>query len=183
MRALRKRHRTHHEEEPIHESLRREKRASIPGHLGAKDVMGGEPSAATIIQDSLPQPEEDQAIGGEMSRLRTLIKHHVQSYYHTAPLEPSLMSAVDANQAALADFSHGHLSPSMLTSLLLNPKTRLVTIRSCLAWAMTSRIELTCSSDTSFLPPEVVSCINSMIDVKTEDRSRLSRLREHSSRF
>jgi len=145
--------------------------------------MGGEPSAATIIQDSLPQPEEDQAIEGEMSRLRTLIKHHVKSYYHTAPLEPSLMSAVNANQAALANYTHGHLSPSMLTSLLLNPQTRLVTIRLCLAWTMISRIELTCGSETSFMPPVVANCINSMSGVKTDDRSRLSRLREYNSTF
>ncbi len=148
----------------------------MPGFSVATANRDGEPSATAVIQDSLPQPEEDQAIGGEMSRLRTLIKHHAQSYYHTAPLKPSIMSAANANPAVLATFMHDHLSPPMLTSLLLDPKTRLVTIRLCLAWTMFSRIELTCNSDVSFLPPEVASCINSMSDVKTKDRSKLCRI-------
>ena len=165
------------EEEPDSFSLEKRTGASTSNNLVAKETLVEEPSAAATIQDSLPQPEEDQAIAGETSRLRTLIKHHVQSYYHNAPLEASLMSATNANVASLANLAHGQLSTSRLNSLLLNPKTRLATIRSCLAWTMISRIQLTCRSDSSFLPPEVSSWMNTTSAVETRDQSKLLTVR------
>ena len=134
-------------------------------------------SAAATIQNSLPQPEEDQAISGEMSRLRTLIKHHVQSYYHSASLEVSKMTAAKANVTSLGMFTHGQLSTSRLNSLLLNPKTRLATIRYCLAWTMMSRIQFTCPSDISFLPLEVSIWMNTISTVETRDQRELFTVR------
>ena len=39
-----------------------------------------ERSAGAIIARALPLPADDQMIGGEMSKLCTLMKNHVQSY-------------------------------------------------------------------------------------------------------
>ena len=159
------------EEESNNFPLRKTTGATTSNYFAAKESTVHELSAIPTIQDALPQPEEDQAIGGEMSRLRTLIKHHVQSYYHTVPLEASQMSAAKANAASLATFAYSQLSTSHLNSLLQNPKTRLATIRSCLAWTMTSRIQPTCPSDTSFLPPEISSWMNTVSTVETRDQS------------
>ena len=172
MRASRNRHGIRGGEKgPVQYSLRAEKGASNPKKKEATEVALADLGPAAIVQDSLPQPEEDQAIGGEVSRLRTLIKHHVQSYYHTAPLEPSLMGSAKANQASLVNFSQGQPPRSDLTSLLLNPKTRFIAIRFCIAWTIISRIEFTCHSDISFLPPEIADCMSSMSGAESGNKS------------
>ncbi|KAL8974541.1 MAG: hypothetical protein Q9197_001219 [Variospora fuerteventurae] len=117
--------------------------------------------AVTMIEKHLPQPAEDQALGGEMSRLRTSIKNHVQSYYHTDAVRQG--GVVD--QAALALVAAGNmpLIASTLGSLLANPATRVVAIRFCIAWVAISRIEQhNCEPSRSFLPPEVAGCLRSI---------------------
>ncbi|KAI4115369.1 MAG: hypothetical protein LQ341_007739 [Variospora aurantia] len=118
-------------------------------------------AAVTMIEKHLPQPAEDQALGGEMSRLRTSIKNHVQSYYHTDAVRRG--GVVD--QAALALVAAGNmpLIASTLGSLLANPATRVVAIRFCIAWVAISRIEQhNCEPGRSFLPPEVAGCLMSI---------------------
>lgn len=118
-------------------------------------------AAVAMIEKHLRQPAEDQALGGEMSRLRTSIKNHVQSYYHTDAVRQG--GVVD--QAALALVAEGNmpLIASTLGSLLANPATRVVAIRFCIAWVAISRIEQrNCEPGRSFLPPEVAGCLMSI---------------------
>ncbi|KAL8955915.1 MAG: hypothetical protein Q9193_006395, partial [Seirophora villosa] len=121
-----------------------------------KSVSSPNPSTpAAMIDKNLPQPAEDQALGGEMSRLRTAIKNHVQSYYHT----DSVRGSVD--QAALGLVAAGNmpLIASTLGTLLANPATRIVAIRFCITWVAISRIDHNCDPSKSFLPPEIASCL------------------------
>ncbi|KAL8765364.1 MAG: hypothetical protein Q9209_007550 [Squamulea sp. 1 TL-2023] len=115
-------------------------------------------SPAGMIDKSLPQPAEDQALGGEMSRLKTAIKNHVQSYYHTN----SVRGSVD--QVALGLIATGNmpLIASTLGSVLSNPVTRMTAIRFCITWTVVSRIDQNCEPSLSFLPPEIASCLLSI---------------------
>lgn len=109
---------------------------------------------------SLPQPSGDHAIDGELSRLGTLIKNYVQSYYLTAAPDMEIDKVGQAAMEAL-----GQDLPVMiptLAKLLSNQSTRIRAIRFCVAWMLTSKIELNCDPDSTFLPPEISSCMGSM---------------------
>ncbi|KAL8953631.1 MAG: hypothetical protein Q9222_000517 [Ikaeria aurantiellina] len=136
-----------------------------------KSVSSPDPSSpAGMIERNLPQPVEDQALGGEMSRLRTAIKNHVQSYYHTN----STGGTVD--QVALASVAAGNmpLIASTLGSLLSNPATRIVAIRFCITWTTISRIDQNCEPSLSFLPPEVASCLTSINGSKEDTNTGMA---------
>ncbi|KAL9607047.1 MAG: hypothetical protein Q9167_008001 [Letrouitia subvulpina] len=112
-----------------------------------KSGHGGMPSdvssAAAVVERNLPQPADDQAISGEISRLRTLIKNHAQSYYHS---NPARASATGIDQGALGAIAMGNMPiiTSTLTTLLSSPSTRMSAIRFCIAWTAISRIDLGC---------------------------------------
>lgn len=133
-----------------------------------KSVASPDPSSpAGVVDRNLPQPAEDQALGGEMSRLRTSIKNHVQSYYHTN----SVPGSVD--QAALGLVAAGNmpLIASTLASLLSNPMTRVTAIRFCIAWVAISRVDQYCEPSRSFLPPEIASCLVSIASAREDPSS------------
>ncbi|KAL8932064.1 MAG: hypothetical protein Q9216_006977 [Gyalolechia sp. 2 TL-2023] len=127
-------------------------------------------SPTGVIERNLPQPAEDQALGGELSRLGTSIKNHVQSYYHTN----NVVGSVD--QAALGIIAAGNmpLIASSLGSLLSNPSTRLTAIRFCIAWVAISRIDPGCEPDRSFLPPEIAGCLVSIAGAREDPSTRMA---------
>ena len=133
--------------------------------------------AAAVVERNIPQPAEDQAIGGEMSRLRTLIKNHVQSYYHSNPVGPTV---ANADQGALGIVAVGNMPviTSTLATLLTNPSTRTSAIRLCIAWTAISRIDLSCEPGSSFLPPEVARILTSMTGMRDDPQSKYSPLSE-----
>ncbi|KAI4177894.1 MAG: hypothetical protein LQ348_005747, partial [Seirophora lacunosa] len=122
-----------------------------------------------MIEKNLPQPADDQALGGEMSRLRTAIKNHVQSYYHTDNVRGSV------DQAALGVVAAGNmpLIASTLGTLLANPATRIVAIRFCIAWVAISRIDHNCDPSKSFLPPEIATCLVSIGGAREDPSTRM----------
>ncbi|KAL8731718.1 MAG: hypothetical protein Q9181_004199 [Wetmoreana brouardii] len=133
-----------------------------------KSVASPDPSSlGGLVERHLPQPAEDQALGGEMSRLRTSIKNHVNSYYHTNSFRGGV------NKVALGLVAAGNmpLIASTLESLLSDPATRLVAIRFCIAWTVFSRIDQSCDPSTSFLPPEIASCLSSIGSTREESES------------
>ncbi|KAI4234008.1 MAG: hypothetical protein LQ349_004064 [Xanthoria aureola] len=125
-------------------------------------------SPVGMIERSLPQPAEDQALGGELSRLKTAIKNHVQSYYHTN----SVRGGVD--QVALGLIATGNmpLIASTLGSLLSNPVTRMTAIRFCITWTVVSRIDQNCEPSLSFLPPEIASCLLSINSTRDDPSTK-----------
>lgn len=122
-------------------------------------------SAVAIVERALPQPADDQALGGEMSKLRTLIKNHVQSYYHYRHTQESVDS-VNFNEMEVAG-RKSPISTSTLISLLANSKTRFSALRFYLSWITLQRIEPTCDPNRSFLPPEIARFLISV--AKDED--------------
>lgn len=128
-------------------------------------VSSGSP-ITSALENGLPQPLEDKAISGEVSKISNLIKNHVQSYYHSRAISPGMLDYEDLQALG------GNLPVSVgtLGTLLNNSTTRELALRFCLAWVVTSRIQLNDSPNTSFLPPEVAKCIQSMS--QTEHRSR-----------
>ncbi|CAO1605258.1 hypothetical protein XANCAGTX0491_008780 [Xanthoria calcicola] len=125
-------------------------------------------SPVGVIERSLPQPAEDQALGGELSRLKTAIKNHVQSYYHAN----SVRGGVD--QVALGLIATGNmpLIASTLGSLLSNPVTRMTAIRFCITWTVVSRIDQNCEPSLSFLPPEIASCLLSINSTRDDPSTK-----------
>ena len=100
---------------------------------------------------TLPQPLEDQAISGEISKIGNLIKNHVQSYYHSRPVNPGLIDLDDITSLG----SQLPISARILSTLLDKPETREVALRFCIAWVTISRLQNYGSSTDSLLPPEI----------------------------
>ncbi|KAL9606462.1 MAG: hypothetical protein Q9179_000378 [Wetmoreana sp. 5 TL-2023] len=105
-----------------------------------------------------------------MSKLRTSIKNHVNSYYHTNSFRGGL------DRIALGSVAVGNmpLIASTLESLLSDPATRLVAIRFCIAWTIFSRIDQSCDPSTSFLPPEIASCLSSIGSTREDPETRMA---------
>jgi hypothetical protein len=106
-------------------------------------------AAVSVVEKYLPQPAEDDAISGEMSKLRDRIKNHAQSYYHTATVDPALVG--EANLQALSEATG--MTTVALKECLLDPKTRLAAIRLWISWVILSRFGG--NRGRSLLPPEV----------------------------
>lgn len=125
--------------------------------VGADMRELGKVSSFAVVENSLPQPVEDNAIAGEMSMLRDKIKSHIQSYYHKARIDDSRL-----DQTMLSRLMDGTPIPaSKLASLLVNPGTRAVALRFCVSWTITSRFGLGSNNRSTFLPPEIEGCLRS----------------------
>jgi hypothetical protein len=131
-------------------------------------VSSGSP-IALALENGLPQPLEDKAISGEISKISNLIKNHIQSYYHNRAVSPGMIDYDD-----LQALGEGlPISVGTLSTLLNNNATREIALRFCLAWVVTSRIQLNESSNTTFLPPEVAKCMQSMNHAERGSRGTL----------
>ncbi|ORY19168.1 hypothetical protein BCR34DRAFT_595610 [Clohesyomyces aquaticus] len=108
-----------------------------------------------IMDGGLPQPLEDQAITGDMSKLSILIKNHVQSFYHTGRVSPGLLD-LDDLQALGDDLP---LSTGTLSTLIGNSNTREIALRFCIAWVLVSRMQSGGGAGNTFLPPEIARCL------------------------
>lgn len=118
------------------------------------------------LDNGLPQPLEDGAISGEVSKLSNLIKNHVQSFYHQNRAGLGLLDLDD-----LQALGNGlPISPGTLSTLLGNVDTREIALRFSIAWAIISRIQPSGDPGTTFLPPEVATCFQSI--PVTEHRTR-----------
>jgi len=113
--------------------------------------------AVAPIDRYLPQPAEDDAITGELSKIRDKIKNHTQNFYNTSPV-----NAHDIDQSGLLDLAHATgISTSHLAELLANPQTRLSATRLYLAWIILSRVGLEPLVDASYLPNNLATLVTS----------------------
>lgn len=133
----------------------------------AVSLESGSP-IALAMENGLPQPLEDKAISGEISKISNLIKNHVQSYYHTGRVSPGMIDYDDIQALG----SELPVSVGTLSTLLGNAATREIALRFCIAWIVVSRMQLHSPPGTSFLPPEVASCFQSMSLVDRGSRGR-----------
>lgn len=133
-------------------------REKIPA-VKTQAMEDGSPVFPNIDSD-LPQPLEDRAISGEINKLETSIKNHVQSFYHTSRVSPGVLD-MDDLQALGTDLP---ISIGTLSTLLDNSHTREIALRFCIAWTMISRMDLHKDPSISFLPPEIVQSFRGMSD-------------------
>ena len=115
-----------------------------------REVKG---ATATNVDRLLPQPAEDDAIIGGLSKIRDGIKNHVQNYYYSDPISHEIV-----DEARLVDLSQATGIPtSALLKFLFNPATRLPTIRLFLGHLILSSCQGRTDGQPSFLPYEVSS--------------------------
>tara|TARA_R110002003_G_scaffold127_4_gene11891 strand:- start:2369 stop:3292 length:924 start_codon:yes stop_codon:yes gene_type:complete len=100
------------------------------------------------IDNLLPQPESDDTITGEVSKIRDNIKNHIRTYCHSAPLAGGINEAALHNLASAAG-----VSSSALVAALSNPSRRQETLRLVFAWVILSKS--TGGRNTDLLPLEV----------------------------
>ncbi|KAF2728382.1 hypothetical protein EJ04DRAFT_449432 [Polyplosphaeria fusca] len=147
--------------------LHREKGPVVNAH----SVSSGNTLAAAI-DNGLPQPLEDKAITGEVNKLENLIKNHVQSFYHTSRVSPGLLDSDDLQRLGTSL----PISIGTLSTLLDNSTTREIALRFCIAWVLTSRIELRDNATATFLPPEAFHSFQSMYSADQDSRVKSLRL-------
>jgi hypothetical protein len=87
------------------------------------------------IDDLLPQPAEDDAITGDLSKIRDNIKNHVRTYYHSGHV-----SAVDINESGIREIAATTGSnAAVVVVALLNPSTRDTALRSLIGSIILTR--------------------------------------------
>ncbi|KAF2805767.1 uncharacterized protein BDZ99DRAFT_466681 [Mytilinidion resinicola] len=116
-----------------------------------KSVPIATATAVSQIDALLPQPAEDDAITGELSRLRDKIKNHALTFYHTAAVDPVMVDESEFQDVARVT----GIRSMTLCDMLLNPQTRIATIRLFLSYAILSRCGGQGGAGASLLPPEV----------------------------
>lgn len=119
-------------------------------------LESGSPPARSL-DNGLPQPLEDGAIAGEISKISSLIKNHVQSFYHHDRAGLGMLDLDDLQ--ALGSLP---ISPGTLSTLLGNVDTREIALRFSIAWTIISRIQPSDNASTTFLPPEIATCFQSI---------------------
>lgn len=103
------------------------------------------------IDDLLPQPAEDDAISGELSRIRDNIKNHVRTYYHSGPI-----SAADINEVGIRDVAAlTGVSAAALGKALEDPLVRDNALRSIVSSMILTRC--TGERSPSLLPNDVAA--------------------------
>jgi len=122
--------------------------------------------AGVVVTESyLPQPAEDDAIIGELSKLRDNIKNHVQSFYITGPIDPQSI-----DRGVLREVSHDTgIQFQKLQDLLINRTSRNSAIRLCIGWIILSRCDGKGPTDISLLPEEAAAVAALISDIDYKD--------------
>jgi hypothetical protein len=132
--------------------------------FSAKTVpLAGARHSTTGVAGGLPQPLEDKAISGDVSKISNAIKNHVQSYYHTSRISPGLIDYDDLHALG----SNLPISVGTLTTLMGNAATREIALRFIIAWVVVSRLQPSKDPSMSLLPSEVAQCYKT---ISTGDR-------------
>lgn len=128
------------------------------GPLAHNMFLGSGSPAQLGAITGLPQPLEDQAISGEVSKISNLIKNHVQSYYHNRIVSPGIIGingVVELGEDL--PFPTGTLS-----TLLDDITTREVALRFSIAWAIISRLQNYDDPSRTLLPHELCESLRNI---------------------
>jgi hypothetical protein len=109
---------------------------------------------AAGLGGGFPQPLEDKAITGDISKISNAIKNHVQSYYHTTHISSGLIDYDDLHALG----PNLPISVGALTTLMGNAATREIALRFIIAWVVASRLQPSKDPAKSLLPSEVAQC-------------------------
>ncbi|KAK5165271.1 uncharacterized protein LTR77_009369 [Saxophila tyrrhenica] len=163
-------------------------RRAYGGHTVEKSQYGGgmkgpcvaatpAKSAIGTLDAALPQPMQDSDIKGEMSRLGTSIKNHVQSYYSGAPLSQDL--SISAEQLFLvvgtdAPSSKRLYPRSSSVRAGAPPSATVAVIRYIVGWTILQSIQLFDPTETNLLPLGLAKYLSSMVPEAREPGGRLN---------
>jgi hypothetical protein len=117
-------------------------------------VVSGKGLMGAGSRTGLPQPLEDKAISGDISKISNAIKNHVQSYYHNSRVTPGLIDYDDLHALG----SNLPISVGTLTTLLGNAATREIALRFIIAWVLVSKLQPSKDPSKSLLPSELAQC-------------------------
>ncbi|KAF2403092.1 hypothetical protein EJ06DRAFT_319468 [Trichodelitschia bisporula] len=123
---------------------------------------------AMVTDYSLPQPAEDRAIISDLSKLRTKIDSHVQSYYRP----DTGVGDISARKLAAALGPNTPIPAETLAGWLGEPKFRVPALRFFLAWTILSRAQLGSEVDKTLLPPALASLSKALVPVKANNSSQ-----------
>jgi hypothetical protein len=132
-----------------------------------------EDSPAAIVENNLPQPKEDNAIIGDLSKLKNKIEGHIQAFYQTGPANDQ--AALQALPQILGEGSP--IPVSRLAGLLSNSKSRPAVLRSALAWVIVSKIGVESNPRDTFLPAQVTGAVHTLPPTRMDETSRSHILR------
>jgi hypothetical protein len=159
LRRLKRRHTT-----PIASSSRGH--ASHPeSNMGMEKGPTAIAAPVGIIDDLLPQPVEDDAITGDLSRIRDNINNHVRTYYHSGPIP-----ATDVNETGIRDIAAATgTSAAVVVKALADPTNRDKALRSIIAAVILTR----CTGERSpSLLPNDVAAMSASIPVNNGNNCR-----------
>jgi hypothetical protein len=127
----------------------------------------GAVGAASIVENNLPQPKEDNAIIGDLSRIKSRIEGHVDSYYHTAKANNQVVA-----QALSAALGTAFPVPSAkLQELLSNPRKCPALLRAAIAWIIVSRIDVKSGLTETFLPAHLAGATRDLTASRMDETS------------
>ncbi|KAJ4375513.1 hypothetical protein N0V86_007045 [Didymella sp. IMI 355093] len=114
------------------------------------------------IDDLLPQPAEDDAITGDLSKIRDNIRNHVRTYYHSEPI-----STTNINEAGIRDIAASTgTSAAVIAKALADPLTRDNALRSIVGSVILTR----CTGERSpSLLPNDVAALSASIPASNEN--------------
>jgi len=163
-------------------SRRRNRKSSKEGEYGSAHYAGDtkksaavtisipENSSAAIVENSLPQPKEDNAIIGDVSKLKNKIDGHVQTFYQTGHANDQ--GAVHALTQVLGE--HSPIPAQRLKELLSNPRSRPNVLRAALAWVIVNKISLESDPRETFLPSNIAGAFNNLPPNRMDERTRMA---------
>ena len=164
------RYKKRHQKEPAHISHL----PSYNSDIGRQEKGLPTPlkKGVVVTENYLPQPAEDDAIIGELSRLRDNIKNHVQSFYITEPIDPQSL-----DRGVLREVSRDTgIQFSKLQDLLVNRTSRNSALRLCISWMILSRCAGKGPADISLLPEEAAAVAVLISDIDYKDIREFSTL-------
>lgn len=124
--------------------------------------LGGRSPPISPMSDILPLPLEDKAISGEISKVASSIKNHIQSYYHADRVNAAFLDLDDIQAIG----SNLPVTVETLSNLLSNIATREIALRFCVAWVVCARILPGADSKNTLLPLEIADCSKQIANVQ-----------------
>jgi hypothetical protein len=134
-------------------------------------ISVGPGTVESIVENHLPDEAADSLIISEFSKIDDKINNHVQSFFKgvTSGNYDSL-----ANVALREVGNKIPLTGTQIIKVLANVNNQTVVLRFLIAWIIVSRMALESSPESSLLPPGIAQAIQSMADIRSNDKGTLT---------
>jgi hypothetical protein len=124
----------------------------------------------SIVDGHLPDEAADSVIISEFTKIDDKINNHVQSFFKND-------SSRDYNALADATLREVEnsltLTRSQINKILATANNRTAVLRFLIGWVIITRMALESPSESSLLPPGIAQAIQSMTDIRSNDKGML----------